>query len=321
MFNNKVENLKKLNFFNNLNDSELKKFSDILKVREFNSSDIIFNSFDKIENFYIIISGLIEIFEIDEKNNENLIAILDNDNFISENAIISNSSYRHSFSAKASTLSLIYYFSSSDFELFSEKFPTLANKILSFIVLKMKDKLDIMNKRFSSITSISNIISYNIDSPENCYDLVFNKIFNIIHFSKISLFSFNNLTNNIILEKEKGFDFDFIIYKIDKIFEEIINTSKSVVYNSISANIKNISKMYNNRNFLISPVFVTDNNGKNNIIGFLFLADKLNKLDFTEDDRMIIDSVSNELSALFMQKENIRIKKQEEEMQRKYFEI
>ena len=316
MFNNKVENLKKLNFFNNLNDSELKKFSDILKVKEYNPLEHIFDASFKIENFYIIISGLIEIFEIDKNNNENLIAILDNDDFVSEDAIFTSSS-KYTFSARASSSVLIYYFSNSDFKIFSDKNPILANKVLSFIILKMKEKLDVMNKRFSSITSISNIISYNIESPEKCFDLVFDKIFDIISFSKISLFSFNDLTNNIVLERERGFNFDFFVYKVDEIFEQVIKTSKSVVYNSISANIKDISKIYNNRNFLLSPVFVTDNIGRNKIIGFLLLADKLNKLDFTENDRIIIDYVSNELSSLLIQKENIKIKKQEEEIQRK----
>ncbi|NCC70624.1 cyclic nucleotide-binding domain-containing protein, partial [bacterium] len=315
-----VENLKKLNFFNNLNDSELKKFSDILKIKEYNPLEHIFDASFKIENFYIIIYGLIEIFEIDKNNNENLIAILDNDDFVSEDAIFTSSS-KYTFSARASSPVLIYYFSNSDFKIFSDKNPILANKVLSFIILKMKEKLDVMNKRFSSITSISNIISYNIESPEKCFDLVFDKISDIISFSKISLFSFNDLTNNIVLEKERGFNFDFFVYKVDEIFEQVIKTSKSVVYNSISANIKDISKIYNNRNFLLSPVFVTDNIGRNKIIGFLLLADKLNKLDFTENDRIIIDYVSNELSSLLIQKENIKIKKQEEEIQRKYFEI
>jgi len=321
MFDNKLQNLKKLNFFNNLNNSELKKFSNILKVKETDSDFYLFNSSDKIENFYIIISGLVEILKVDKKNNENLVAILDNDDFISENAIVYDNSDRHNFSAKTFGKSIIYYISSSDFKLFTEKNPILANKILSFVIIKMKGKLDIMNKRFHSITSISNIISYNINSPENCFDLVFDKIFDIIPFSKIALFSFNNLTNNIILEKERNFGFDFSVYKMDEIFDKIIKNSKSVVYNSISANIKNISKIYNVRNFILSPIFVTDNDGVDKMTGFLFLADKLNKLDFTENDRIIIDFISNEISTLLIQKENLKIKKQEEEMKRKYFEI
>jgi hypothetical protein len=320
MFNNKFQNLKNLNFFNNLDDSELKKFSNILKVKEFKAQDSIFNASSKIENFYIIVSGLIEVFEIDKKNVENIITVLDNNDFISEDSISDNSS-KYTFSARASSDCLIYYISFSDFKIFSEKNPILINKILSFIILKMKEKLDIMNKRFFSITSISNIISYNINFPENCFSLVFDKVFDIIHFSKICLFSFNDLTNNMVLEKEKGFDFDFSVYKVDEIFKEIIKTSKSVVYNSISANIRNISEIYDTRNIIISPVFTTDNIGNNKIIGFLLLADKLNKLNFTENDRMIIDSISDELSSLLIQKEHLKIKKQEEERHRKYFEI
>lgn len=319
MFDDKFKNLKKLNFFNNLNDSELKKFSDVLKIKKINPDFYLFNSSDKVENFYIIISGLVEILKVDKNNKEGLVAILDNDDFISENAIVSENSGRHNFSAKISGESLIYYISSLDFKLFTEKDPILANKILSFIILKMKEKLDIMNKRLHSITSISNIIAYNMNSPENCFSLVFDKIFDIIPFSKIALFSFNDLTGNIILEKERAFDFDFSVYKKDEVFEEIIETSKSVVYNLISANIKDISKIYDVRNFILSPVFITDNNGVNKIIGFLFLADKLNKLDFTENDRIIIDFISDEISGLLIQKENLKIKEQEEEMKRKYF--
>ncbi|MCF7795887.1 cyclic nucleotide-binding domain-containing protein [Patescibacteria group bacterium] len=321
MFDNKLQNLKKLNFFNNLNNSELKKFANLLKVEKIDSNFYLFNSSDKVENFYIIISGLVEILKIDKNNNENLVTILDNDDFISENALISENFNRHSFSAKTSGEALIYSISSSDFKLFTEKNPILANKILSFIILKMKAKLDVMNKRFHSITSISNIISYNINSPENCFDLVFDKIFDIIPFSKIALFSFNNLTNNIVLEKENGFDFDFSVYKIDKIFDKIIKNSKSVVYNSVSANIKDISKIYDVRNFILSPVFITNNDGVDKIIGFLFLADKLNKLDFTENDRIVIDFISDEVSSLLIYKENLKIKEQEKELKRKYFEI
>ncbi len=68
--NEKLEYIKQLDFFNNLNDQELNLMSDISNVTKYPRNSILYYEDDTSDKILFLISGLLKVYKIDKFENE-----------------------------------------------------------------------------------------------------------------------------------------------------------------------------------------------------------------------------------------------------------
>jgi CRP/FNR family transcriptional regulator len=65
-----IDELKSINFFENLNEKELKLLLSISRKRTFSQGEILFYEKDKAQHLIMVLEGVVKIYKIDPKNNE-----------------------------------------------------------------------------------------------------------------------------------------------------------------------------------------------------------------------------------------------------------
>ncbi len=58
-----IEFLKKIELFNSLNDEQLTKIAELIKISEYNDGDIIFEEASMPDNLYLILQGKTKIIK------------------------------------------------------------------------------------------------------------------------------------------------------------------------------------------------------------------------------------------------------------------
>lgn len=124
-----VKELKSINFFENLDDKELKLLLSIARKRTFSQGEILFYEKEKAQHLTMVLEGVVKIYKIDPKNNEIVLHRFRPKNLVAEMAVFEEIPYPASaaFESDGSVLEI-------DFEKFKEHF--LGNKDIALALFK-----------------------------------------------------------------------------------------------------------------------------------------------------------------------------------------
>jgi len=124
-----INDMKRVSFFKQLNDDELKLLISISKKRVLTKGEILFYEKDIPKNLTIILDGIAKVYKIDPKNNEIVLHRFCGVNFIAEMATFESIAYPASaaFETEGSVIEI-------DFKKFKESF--LCNKEVALAIFK-----------------------------------------------------------------------------------------------------------------------------------------------------------------------------------------
>ncbi len=132
MENKKITSfLKKIEIFNNLNDSDVQQIIKIIERKEFEKEETLFEQNLKRTNIYIIYSGEVELYKKSAFGEEIKITQFQKYDFIGEGALVDDSP--HSTSARTLSKSIIYVINADVFKALLNSDGKIAVKILSEI--------------------------------------------------------------------------------------------------------------------------------------------------------------------------------------------
>lgn len=131
-----LNQLKEIKLFSNLDDDILEKFTDMARLSSYKKEDNIFFLEEKITKFYIINTGFVRTYCLDDKGNDSTLQILSPYNFI--NDILGDSS---PIAAQAIQDCSIIEFNADKIKNYFETNPTLAMNFANEVMLINKNLL------------------------------------------------------------------------------------------------------------------------------------------------------------------------------------
>ncbi|WP_438444485.1 Crp/Fnr family transcriptional regulator [Gorillibacterium sp. sgz5001074] len=136
MKNDIISILRSVPVFEQLSEEELATMSPLFLERRYKKGAILFFEDDKGDEFYIIKSGLVKVYRMDEQK-EITLSLFRGGDFFGDMALLSPESRR---SATAETLepTVLYSLSRYEFRRYLEQSPTLAIKMLEIIAVRLR---------------------------------------------------------------------------------------------------------------------------------------------------------------------------------------
>ena len=149
MSNMKVDTLRRIGIFNELNSSELESIIHLVREETFPVNTLLFNENDEGDSLYILCSGLVKISKGVMDNREKTLAILSAGTLFGEMSLIDGSPR----SATARTLeeTRVFIVDRDNFQRMVEDNPHIGVKILQGLVRMLSQRLRETNEQISNL--------------------------------------------------------------------------------------------------------------------------------------------------------------------------
>lgn len=127
----------RVHIFKDLSEDELKKITEMTKDSFFKKGDIIFNEDDIIDYLYIIHSGKIKAYKINEDGKEQILYLLSDGDTFGEYSIFREQ--KATFYAEAITDVRVCLLSRKNFHIIISKYPEIALKIMNYLSERLQN--------------------------------------------------------------------------------------------------------------------------------------------------------------------------------------
>ncbi len=165
MIDNKKESIKKLNFFQSLNDEQLHDIDGISKIVEFPKNSILYYENDTHNKIFFLISGVLKVYKIDKYENEIFLYHIHSNSLISELTTLDNDYiYCHSNSEFMEDSIILEV----DFTEFKNRFLSkniLNNEFINEILLKTQQLHCVVNRElvFDATAKVAFMLSDDLE--------------------------------------------------------------------------------------------------------------------------------------------------------------
>ena len=143
----KLEELRNIHVFNDLNEDTLRKLSNITRINRYEKGKVLFRDKDTVENIYILLKGKVSLYKFNEKGQKKVIFILGEEDFINEVIVQSTTA---SINCEIIEDSQIMYCNITELLQLMEQDFNLTKIILSSLSLKVRR----MYRQFKNTTGV-----------------------------------------------------------------------------------------------------------------------------------------------------------------------
>lgn len=143
----KLEELRNIHVFNDLNEDTLRKLSNITRINRYEKGKVLFRDKDTVENIYILLKGKVSLYKFNEKGQKKVIFILGEEDFINEVIVQSTTA---SINCETIEDSQIMYCNITELLQLMEQDFNLTKIILSSLSLKVRR----MYRQFKNTTGV-----------------------------------------------------------------------------------------------------------------------------------------------------------------------
>jgi CRP/FNR family cyclic AMP-dependent transcriptional regulator len=143
----KLEELRNIHVFNDLNEDTLRKLSNITRINRYEKGRVLFRDKDTVENIYILLKGKVSLYKFNEKGQKKVIFILGEEDFINEVIVQSTTA---SINCETIEDSQIMYCNITELLQLMEQDFNLTKIILSSLSLKVRR----MYRQFKNTTGV-----------------------------------------------------------------------------------------------------------------------------------------------------------------------
>lgn len=123
--------LKKIELFNELNDSELSLLIDLMEERQLKKGEYLFEENSPRENLFLVYSGKLDLLKMNPYGKQTKLRVFDENDFLGEGALMDG--YPHSTSARAIEDTTLYLVHRDQFKELMASNSTISAKVLSRI--------------------------------------------------------------------------------------------------------------------------------------------------------------------------------------------
>ena len=148
-----IDILKKVRFFDNLSEDELKEVASLAKTVEFKEGEVVFGEGDEGDRLFVILSGAIRISKNIPGIGEEALSVLRTGDYFGEMALIDNAP--RSADARTHEDSRLMALSKKDLETLMDAKKDLGYKILSKFVETLSKRLRETNDKIRSFFAMT----------------------------------------------------------------------------------------------------------------------------------------------------------------------
>lgn len=308
--------IKNIPVFAGLKNDELETLASICQIKKTISGEKLFQTGDSRKNFYVILSGKIKIFRL-LKEEEEVIAYMDKNNFIVESALV-DPKLKHTHHGKIMEPGEILIIEGNDFLKLAAKQPVIANQIYGNIVVNLTERLHHANNKLVTVYSTGKIAS-TYANIYNLLPLLLETILTVIKAKKAFFALYKPFEDKIVIQEAIGFGDNQAIKNIslklrnEPFLGKIYETGEDIFLTTEQSKIdKSLKRSYLGENALGVKVQAGHKN-----IGAIVLADKKGE-DFNFNNQILLNIISRQIATAVLAAEKSEDKKLGEELHRVY---
>ena len=283
--------LEQVPLFKNLTPQEIKTVKQFLVDKEYDQGTRIFKKGTIRDRLIIITDGSVALEETID--GEEIIALFKQNDCLSELSIIDQGTHDYDLvvaSSKLSTLELSAY----NWHTVAKKNPQLAVKIYKNIARTLKDRLNHSNNKLVTLFATGKIIGLH-DSLQQIVDSILVIIDKIIPYQKALFVTFSYATRKIHIHKSIGFDKikanTYFDVDTDPLFSKMLDNPKTVILNKNDWPEEYKKLPYKSDGLIVTPFKI-----QKTITGFIVLANKENRRDFSTNNKILLEAIASQLA-------------------------
>lgn len=276
--------------FNNLTKTELSFVSDFLIEKKYKQGDIVFQKDGIRDKLIIIINGQVALKT--DIYGEQIIALFKDNDFLGEMSLLQKGSqHQHSLEVVSPELTTVEV-SAYNWATVVKKNPDLANKIYQNIAIAVHNRLKHANNKLVTLFATGKIIGTH-ENLNEIADSILKIVLEIIPSRKALFATFSSVASQIIWRKSIGFpniknNSNYDLAK-DPLLTKLIKDPQTITIdkNDWSKEYKKLP--YKSTSLIVTPIHI-----KNNVLGFLILADKINTHNFSLNNKILLQAIANQ---------------------------
>ncbi|MFH1367028.1 MAG: cyclic nucleotide-binding domain-containing protein [Patescibacteria group bacterium] len=311
-----VKLIKNIPVFAGLSPEELNSLASLCLLKKMAVGQKLFKAGEGRKNFYVILSGKLKIYRL-LKDEQEVIAYMDKDNFAVESALV-DPGLKHTHFGEVMEKGEILEMKGSDFLNLSKNNLRLGNKIYGNIVNNLTERLHHANNKLVTVYSTGKIAS-TYANIYNLLPLLLETILSVIKAKKAFFALFKPFENKTVIQEAIGFSNNQAIKNLNlglrgepflgKIFEngeDIFVTSEEAKKN------KEYKLPYLGENALAVKIQTGQK-----ILGAIVLVDKKEE-DFNFNNQILLNIISRQIATALQTAEKTEDQSSHEELKRVY---
>lgn len=308
--------IKNIPVFAGLSLEELVLLASIFRLKKIEVGQKLFETGDSRKNFYVILSGKLKIYRL-LKDEEEVIAYMDKNNFAVESALV-DPGLKHSHFGAVIESGEILEMKGNDFLALIKNNLGLGNKIYGNIVNNLTERLHHANNKLVTVYSTGKIAS-TYANIYNILPLILETILTVIRAKKAFFALYKPFENKTVIQEAIGYSNNQTIKNLNiglrgetflgKIFEngeDIFLTREEAKKN------KEYKLPYLGENALGVKI-----QGAQKILGAIVLADKKEE-DFNFNNQILLNIISRQIATALQTAEKSEDQDSHEELNRVY---
>lgn len=310
------EILKNIPVFAGLQTEDLKSLALVCQIKKTEAGEKLFLAGEARRTFYVLLSGKLKIYR-SLKDEEEVIAYMDKNNFIVESALV-DPKLKHSHFGEIMEKGEILTIDGKDFLKLSEKNPGLANIIYGNILKNLTERLHHANNKLITVYSTGKIAS-TYANIYNLLPLLLETILTVIKAKKALFALYKPFEDKIVIQEAIGFDNNQAIKNLslelrnEPFLGKIYETGEDIFLTTEeSKQNKSQKKPYLGENALGVKVQAGNKN-----IGAIVLVDKKDE-DFNFNNQILLNIISRQIATAVLAAEKSEDKELGEELHRVY---
>jgi len=302
--------------FQELNKKEVAFISQFLIEKKYSQFEKIFTKNTTRDKIIIITEGQVVLRS--NFNNREIIALFKEGNFLGELTFLQKHS-KHRYHLEASsmivkTLELSIY----NWHSIIKRQPPLANKIYQNIGLALDDRLYHANNKLAALFATGKIIGSYQKLDEIAKEIL-KILLQIIPSNKALLATFSSDTQKMYVHQAVGYNkikhhTSYDVSK-DNLLKNLLTQPKTTIVTKENFKIEYALLPYISDSLIITPIKVKDK-----IIGFIMLADKMNRRHFSTNNKILLEAIANQTAPAIQQINLKKLASAEAEIKEKYID-
>jgi CRP-like cAMP-binding protein len=308
--------IKDIPVFDGLSPEELASVVSICHLKKIEVGGKLFKAGDSRKSFYVILSGKIKIYRR-QKDEEEIIAYMDKNNFVVESALV-DPGLKHSHFGAAIENGEILEIKGSDFLSLIKNNLSLGNKIYGNIVNNLTERLHHANNKLVTVYSTGKIAS-TYANIYNILPLILETILTVIKAKKAFFALYKPFENKTVIQEAIGYGDNQTIknlnlgLRLEPFLGKIFESGEDIFFTREQAKKNKEYKLpYLGENALGVKI-----KGAQKILGAIVLVDK-KEGDFNFNNQILLNIISRQISTALQTAEKSEDQDSHEELKRVY---
>lgn len=205
--------------FNHLKTEQLKQIMDLSITKTYKKGDLIFSAGSKAENLYIVSSGTVKVYTIDESGKQHLLYVLNQGDYIGEISLFLSSEHTN-FAESVTDATICSIYKDDLMELLSI-YPDISIKILEEFASRLKSS-QTQAKRISVNSTDTRLALYLLENA----NYTNNKLISTLTMKRKDLALYLGMSAETISRKFKQFEESKLLKQINTKEIEILDKDK-----------------------------------------------------------------------------------------------